>query len=133
MKYLKITVIAFAIATVVAAVSVQARQYGIAGLAIPNFDGIASTGNVDKDTFNVQRFDLADCIENGTGKYTPVKVRTFNVNYLTYSNWKEQVKNQGVVIDSNKNNHPGTYRLNATAVPTDHWLGSKLYGTWLLD
>lgn len=133
MKYLKITVIAFAIATVVAAVSVQARQYGIAGLEVPNFDGIVSTAKVDKDTFNTQRFDLVDCIENGTGKFTPVKVRTYSVNYGAYSAWKEQAKNQARVIDANRNNNPGTYRLNAKAVPTDHWLSSKLYGTWLLD
>lgn len=134
MKYLKITIITFIFTMFFTSIlATQAKIVGIADLEVPVLSGIANTGNVTKENFSNQKFDLVTCNEDITGKETAVKLRTYSVNYGGYSSWKVQTKGKTTEISPGVHDVPATYKLNAKAVEEDHILPSKLYGTWILD
>lgn len=131
MKYLKLSIIAFVLTTLLSTMIVQANVKGYANVTIPRFSGQVTVGTATKDYYGAQQFEKTTCKDKVSGNEMAIQVQTYCVNYGTYVPYVDAPK--GVLITISSSNHLDavTYSLNAKAKNSFITEGS-LYGTWVL-
>lgn len=132
MKYLKITMIIFILATIFSLYNASAAVINFADITIPVFSGRYMSSERQKDNNNQQYMKKIDCTDDISGDGRAIIARTYSpYSNIGYSSWIELPKNSNVTW-GNENKTISGYKLqlqSQKSLPTT----ASFYGTWTLN
>lgn len=135
MKYLKITLLAFAVTLILSTISIDAygNSHGYNGVDLPALQGKVKRGPQTKTENNYQYYENTGTINKCTGNENGVRVRVYSEangysSYITLSN----KGNSGTWGNNSKTTAIGAYDLNLKN-NTSSPCGATHSGIWYLD
>ena len=128
MKYLKITVLLFAVATLLSALGVNAQTTALIDVTIPVFKGTYYSNQADKLTLGYQKIMKTDAKDDLTGDGRAISGRIMKLTVSGgFSDWKQLPKNVLVQYDQFKE-----YGIFEIALQSDKSLPmtASFWGIW---
>lgn len=129
MKYLKITVISFAICFALASVGVQAKVYAITYFKIPSWSGTAWTDQADKDTLGYHKVKKNECKDSVSGDERAIRGKIMTLFGSGKTSAAKDLPKGVTVKFSDVGTDYGAYKLGLYSVKS-LLTTARYYGIW---